>query len=521
MSSVPITPPPTAEATEWECSCHNTNTERCAGSICWCWKIENFTSPAPSCQVEISSFAFVCPSPLRFLAAEIHVWMLLHRALQTGAARCLSMFKPAGTWKHPALPNCPLPRSPTSSLVDWLLLLTPPITDLVSSLIFDTCHDVLLHATHGLLCITLGFGVLGGACSHSLSLQRHVHATQHMGSGVSHWGLAFRVGHVHILCHCNVMFMLRNTWALVFHIGVWRFGWGMFTFFVTATSCLCYATHGLWCFTLGFGVSGGACSHSLSLQRHVYATQHMGSGVSHWGLAFRVGHVHILCHCNVMFMLRNTWALVFHIGVWRFGWGMFTFFVTATSCLCYATHGLWCITLGFGVSGFRCGMFKFFVTATSCLCYATHGLWCFTLGFGVSGFRCGMFKFFVTATSCLCYASHGLWCFTLGFGVSGGACSHSLSLQRHVYATQHMGSGVSHWGLAFRVGNVPILCHCNVMFMLRNTWALVYHIGVWGFGLQVRHVHGLCRCHVMFVLRNTWAHVCDTLVFHVLSVLWK
>ena len=72
MSSVPITPPPTAEATEWECSCHNTNTERCAGSICWCWKIENFTSPVPSCQVEISSFAFVCPSPLRFLAAEIH-----------------------------------------------------------------------------------------------------------------------------------------------------------------------------------------------------------------------------------------------------------------------------------------------------------------------------------------------------------------------------------------------------------------------------------------------------------------
>ena len=64
--------PPTAEATEWECSCHNTNTERCAGSICWCWKIENFTSPVPSCQVEISSFAFVCPSPLRFLAAEIH-----------------------------------------------------------------------------------------------------------------------------------------------------------------------------------------------------------------------------------------------------------------------------------------------------------------------------------------------------------------------------------------------------------------------------------------------------------------
>ena len=64
--------PPTAEATECECSCHNTNTERCAGSICWCWKIENFTSPAPSCQVEISSFAFVCPSPLRFLAAEIH-----------------------------------------------------------------------------------------------------------------------------------------------------------------------------------------------------------------------------------------------------------------------------------------------------------------------------------------------------------------------------------------------------------------------------------------------------------------
>ena len=60
------------EATEWECSCHNTNTERCAGSICWCWKIENFTSPVPSCQVEISSFAFVCPSPLRFLAAEIH-----------------------------------------------------------------------------------------------------------------------------------------------------------------------------------------------------------------------------------------------------------------------------------------------------------------------------------------------------------------------------------------------------------------------------------------------------------------
>ena len=250
MSSVPITPPPTAEATECECSCHNTNTERCAGSICWCWKIENFTSPVPSCQVEISSFAFVCPSPLRFLAAEIHAWMLLHRALQTGAARCLSMFKPAGTWKHPALPNCPLPRSPTSSLVDWLLLLTPPITDLVSSLIFDTCHDVLLHATHGLLCITLGFGVLGGACSHSLSLQRHVHATQHMGSGVSHWGLA----------------------------------WGMFTFFVTATSCLCYATHGLWCITLGFGVSGFRC-------------------------------------------------------------GMFMVFVAATWCLCYATHGLMCVTL--------------------------------------------------------------------------------------------------------------------------------------------------------------------------------
>ena len=76
--------------------------------------------------------------------------------------------------------------------------------------------------------------------------------TQHMGSCVSHWGLGFWVGHVHILCHCNVMFMLRNTWALVYHIGVWR----------------------------------GACSHSLSLQRHVYATQHMGSGVSHWGLGF-------------------------------------------------------------------------------------------------------------------------------------------------------------------------------------------------------------------------------------------
>ena len=473
------------EATECECSCHNTNTERCAGSICWCWKIENFTSPVPSCQVEVSSFAFVCPSPLRFLAAEIHAWMLLHRALQTGAARCLSMFKPAGTWKHPALPNCPLPRSPTSSLVDWLLLLTPPNNGpgefvnfwhmswcatsrntwaLVYHIGFGvsgfgcgmfmflgTATWCLCYATHALWCITLGFGVSGGACSHSLSLQRHVHATQHMGSGVSHWGLAFRVGHVHILCHCNVTFMLRNTWALVFHIGVWRFGWGMFTFFVTATSCLCYATHGLWrftlgfgvsgfrcgmfkffvtatsclcyathglwCFTLGFGVSGGACSHSLSLQRHVYSTQHMGSGVSHWGLAFRVGHVHILCHCNVMFMLRNTWALVFHIGVWRFGWGMFTFFVTATSRLCYATHGLWCFTLGFGVSGGECSH----SLSLQRHVYATQHM-----GSGVSHWG-------------------------LGFRASGVACSSSLSLQRHVYATQHMGSGVSHWGSGFPV----------------------------------------------------------------------